>query len=136
MLILLAGLGACEFQAPEKIAISEAWVRSMPPGTKLTAAYFDITNNGTEEIKVIGAGAAEFSSATIHKTVVTEGVVSMVEMEEMVIDPGETVRLTPGGRHLMLMGGKFEEIPKDCCALRIEIEDQLPVLFYARLNRH
>jgi copper(I)-binding protein len=135
LLILLAGLGACEFQAPEKIVVDEAWVRSMPPGTKMTAAYFNITNNGTEEIRIIGAGAAEFSSATFHKSVVTDGVASMVEIKEMVIDPGETVSLIPGGKHMMLTGGKFDEIPVNCCALRLEVEDELPVLFYARLNR-
>ena len=35
-----------------------------------------------------------------------DGVMSMMRIEELVIEPGETVMLKPGGFHVMLMGLK------------------------------
>ena len=136
LLLLPVVFSACGEINLEKYSVEEPWVRSMPPGSKMTAAYFTVTNNSDEAIRIIAAGAAEFSSATLHESVVTDGVASMVEIPVLTILPGESVSLEPGGKHMMLMGGRFEEIPKDCCALRLEIEDQQPLLFYAPLNRH
>ena len=89
----MLGLCACGEISLEKYSVEEAWVRSMPPGSKMTAAYFKVTNNSDETIRITGAGAAEFSSATLHESVITDGVASMVEIPVLVLNPGETVSL-------------------------------------------
>ena len=128
-------LSACGDKQADEITVDSAWVRSMPPGSNSTAAYFTIHNNTSEAIEVTGAGSAEFSSASLHNSVVTDGVAKMVKIPVLVVEPGESVSLEPGGKHLMLTGGKFTEIPVDCCALRLEFAVRTPLLFYAPLNR-
>ena len=130
-------LGACVAPELDDLTVESAWIRSMPPGSKMTAAYFKLTNNSTEVIRIIEVRSSEFSSASFHQTVISEeGVASMEEIPILELEPGDSVSLEPGGKHLMLMGGQFAEIPEECCVIRLEIEDRNPLMFHARMNRY
>ena len=133
--LIVLVLSACEDPKLAGLTVDSAWVRSMPPGSKTTAAYFTLNNNTTESIRVFEVKSVDFVSASLHNTVVKDDVVSMVEIPVLVLKPGESVSLEPGGKHLMLTGRKFGDIPADCCVLRLEIEDQDPLLFHAPINR-
>ena len=133
--VIVLVLGACDDPNSVGLTVDSAWVRSMPPGSKTTAAYFTLNNNTTETIRVIEARSVDFSSASLHNTVVKNGVVSMEEIPVLVLEPGESVSLEPGGKHLMLTGKQFADNPAGCCVLRLEIEGRDPLLFHAPINR-
>ena len=135
--LLVLVLGACVAPELDDLTVESAWIRSMPPGSKMTAAYFKLTNNSTEVIRIIEVKSSEFSSASFHQTVISEeGVASMEEIPILELKPGDSVSLEPGGKHLMLTGGQFAEIPEECCVIRLEIEDGNPLMFHARMNRY
>src|ERR1700751_3196844 len=86
------------------LVISQAWTRATPGGAKTGGGFVTIENKGTAPDKLIGASADGAGKIEVHEMVMNEGVMKMRPVERgLVIDPGKTVKLAPGGLHLMMM---------------------------------
>ena len=86
------------------ITVSAAWTRQTPPGAKVAGGYLTLTNKGTEPDRLIGGMAAFAGRVEIHEMAVTDGVMRMAPVEGgLVVPPGGTVVLKPGGFHVMFM---------------------------------
>lgn len=85
--------------APEGIAVTNA--RLMLPAVKGNpgAVYFDVANTGTEGRVIRAVSVAGAGSTMLHATV--DG--AMQEATQVLVSPGETVKLEPGGKHAMAM---------------------------------
>ena len=91
--------------AGENIVITDAWVREVPPGSNVSAAYMTIENRGdvSDKLMAISSDAAE--NIEIHISNVDEdGVAKMEMLKVLELPPGQKVELKPGGIHLMLIG--------------------------------
>lgn len=82
------------------------------PWTRATAGnvgvgYLTVTNKGTASDVLKGATVEGAGSVMIHQSVINDGMASMQPVGGgVVVSGGETVKLAPGGYHLMLMGLK------------------------------
>lgn len=86
------------------IEVSEAWTRQTPPRARAGGAYARITNTGEEADVLIGGSAPFAGRVEIHEMAVTDGVMTMRELDDgLSIPPGETVELRPGSFHVMLL---------------------------------
>lgn len=86
------------------IRISQPWARATPGGAKVAAGYLTITNTGRAADKLIGGTAAVSGAFELHDMTMTDGVMRMRRIEGgIVLAPGATVTLRPGGMHVMLM---------------------------------
>lgn len=111
-----AGLLACLLAATSvradevkagDLVISQAWARATPPGAKTGGGYLTIENKGSAPDKLIGASADVAGKIDVHQMTMTNGVMRMRPVEGgLTIDPGKTVKLAPGGYHLMMTGLK------------------------------
>lgn len=85
------------------VTIEDAWVRSSEYSAKaggMTGIFGKFTNNGTTNITIIGGETDMAKMVQVHEVV--DGM--MQEKEGgIVIKPGETVILEPGGLHIMIM---------------------------------
>lgn len=69
------------------------------------AAYFTVTNNGSETDRLISASAPVAHVVEIHEIKDNDGVKEMRPLEHgLEIPAGETVMLAPGGYHIMMIG--------------------------------
>jgi hypothetical protein len=96
---LLACAPAC---ACPGLEIEGAWIREVPPGAMMTAAYGRLTNRGSQLLVVDGGFSKDFASAELHRTVIENGMFRMVA-DRLELAPGASAALEPGGLHLMLM---------------------------------
>ena len=87
------------------LVIADPWVRAMPPGRPMTAGYLRVENTSSEPVRITGV-ASSVGNASLHETRTVEGKSSMRPVEELLIKPGDTLELAPGGLHIMLMGLK------------------------------
>jgi periplasmic copper chaperone A len=87
-------------QAPGLVA-QDAWVRATP-GTDMAAAYLTLRNVSTNPITVTGVQSPVAGMAMIHETKIQGGQSQMRPHEQLVVAPGKTVKLEPGGLHVML----------------------------------
>ncbi|MFC6746729.1 copper chaperone PCu(A)C [Methylobacterium persicinum] len=69
--------------------------------------YLSVTNTGAEPDTLTGGTFDEAGSVEIHSMSMEGGVMKMAPVENgLVVKPGETVTLKPGGLHLMFLGLK------------------------------
>jgi len=87
------------------IAVKDGFVRETP--LKVSAGYMSIVNNGKEEDALQSVTAPWADKIEMHDVKINDsGVLEMLPMGEIALKPGETVKLSPGGRHLMIYGLK------------------------------
>jgi periplasmic copper chaperone A len=98
---LLAAGGSAH--ADGKLGITDAWIRPPPPGATMLAGYATLSNTGDAPLTVLAVQSQGFRMASLHETIVDGDVSRMRELHRLVIEPGATVALRPGGKHLMLM---------------------------------
>jgi periplasmic copper chaperone A len=105
------------------LVISQAWSRATPRGAKVGGGFLTIENRGTAPDRLIGATAEVASKVEVHEMSMNNGVMTMRPLEKgLTIDPGKTVKLAPGGYHLMLMDLKSPLKPGDKLAITLEFE--------------
>lgn len=90
--------------------VSDAWIRAMPPGQPMTAAYLQLRNDG-EDVVVIDGVRSPVGDASLHETILVDGVSRMRAVPVLTLMPGESVSLAPGGMHIMLMGVATQPAP-------------------------
>lgn len=86
------------------LVITQAWSRATPPGAKIGAGYLTIENKGTTADRLTGITSEAAGKIEVHEMSMNNGVMKMRPVEGgLAIDPGKTVKLAPGGYHLMMM---------------------------------
>jgi len=82
--------------------VVQAWSRATPPGASSAAIYGLFENNSAHEMRVAEIRFAGAKHAMIHRTLEDEGMARMVH-GEILVPPGQSYELKPGGLHIMLM---------------------------------
>jgi len=96
-------LGLCLAQsAHAQVTVSQAWVRATVPGQKVAAAYMELTS--AKEATLVSAASPLAEVTEVHEMRMEDGVMKMRAAERIALPAGKTVRLEPGGYHVMLMG--------------------------------
>lgn len=86
------------------LVITQAWSRATPGGAKIAGGYLTIENKGGAPDRLIGGAGDIAGKVEVHEMAVTNGVMTMRPLDKgLAIEPGKTVKLAPGGYHLMLM---------------------------------
>ena len=81
-----------------------AWVRSMPPGTEVAAAYGRITNQSSQTMVITAIRSSVGEAAQIHDVIADGDQRRMVQLEAVSLAAGESAEFKPGGQHIMLLG--------------------------------
>ncbi len=124
---LIAGVLATAARAEDvkagDLVISQAWSRATPGGAKIGGGYLTIENKGSAPDKLIGASADGAGKIEVHEMVMNGGVMKMRPVEGgLTIDPGKTIKLGPGGYHLMMMDLKSPLKQGDKMPVTLEFE--------------
>lgn len=107
-----------------KLEITDAWIKNLPMVVPMRAGYMDIYNNQAQTIKIDWLKSESFTRIEIHRSVEKDGLTRMLPVSVLAISPGETVRLAPGGIHLMMMNPLKTLVPGDYCVVTIGFDDQ------------
>ncbi|UVO40078.1 copper chaperone PCu(A)C [Bradyrhizobium arachidis] len=105
------------------LVISQAWSRATPGGAKVAGGFLTIENKGTVPDRLVAVSAEIAGKAEVHEMAMDNGVMKMRPLDKgLVIGPGKTVKLAPGGNHLMLQDLKapFKEGEKVPVTLEFE----------------
>ncbi|WP_291868165.1 copper chaperone PCu(A)C [Bradyrhizobium sp.] len=105
------------------LVITKAWSRATPGGAKVAGGYLTIENKGAAADRLIGGSADVAGKFEVHEMAMNNGVMTMRHLEKgLVIEPGKTIRLAPGGYHLMLMDLKSPLKQGDKLPVTLEFE--------------
>jgi copper(I)-binding protein len=134
LILSLAGLVAlagCAQPQPSAtgggfITVGDAWARPAGAG-QASAAYLRITNGTLDEDTLVGASTSAAASASIHRTTTDANGMTGMEAARLPIPAGQTVRLEPGGYHVMLMGLTGDLTPGGQLELTLTFEHAGPL---------
>jgi periplasmic copper chaperone A len=130
-LILCATIFSCVVAAPARaedvktgdLVITQAWSRATPGGAKIAGGYLTIENKGSAPDRLIGGSADVADKVQVHEMATNNGVMTMRQLDQgLTIAPGKTVKLAPGGSHLMLLDLKGPLKQGDKVAVTLEFE--------------
>jgi periplasmic copper chaperone A len=126
--ILFLGALTCASASAEEVkagdlVITQAWSRATPGGAKVGGGYLTIENKGSTADRLIGGSADIAAKVQVHEMAMNNGVMTMRPIDKgLAIEPGKTVKLAPGGLHLMLLDLKSPLKQGDKVPLTLEFE--------------
>jgi copper(I)-binding protein len=85
------------------LTVTDAWVRAPQGAGGAAAAYLVMKNAGSTDDALLSVASATAGMATIHETVLQSGgMMGMQPVAKIDVPVGATVKLEPGGYHIML----------------------------------
>ncbi|HEU0225977.1 MAG TPA: copper chaperone PCu(A)C [Steroidobacteraceae bacterium] len=120
----------------DKLAVTDAWARTTPPGATMGAVYFKLHNGSGKSDRLLELKTLVTASASVHRTEIVEGMTRMREVSVLQVAPGEKLAFEPGGLHVMLMGlkGPLKQGQVFELALLFEVAGPVKVRVTARRN--
>lgn len=87
------------------LEIGHPWTRATPKGAEVAGGFLKITNNGTEDDRLLSISVEGLARVEIHEMKTENGVMSMRPLKDgLLIPAGATVELKPGSFHVMMFG--------------------------------
>ena len=125
--VLLSTLLAAPARAQEvkagDLVITQAWGRATPGGAKVAGGYLTIENKGSTPDRLIGGTVDVAAKVEVHEMATKNGVMTMRQLDSgLTIEPGKTVKLAPGGYHLMMLDLKSPLKKGDQLPVTLEFE--------------
>jgi copper(I)-binding protein len=85
------------------LEVDQPWSR--PAAAGMTGAGFmTLTNRGKVADALVSVESPAARKVEIHRSAMTNGVMSMQRQERVSLPPGRSLAFAPGGHHLMLIG--------------------------------
>jgi copper(I)-binding protein len=109
--------------AADDLTISGSYARAVPPGQTNSAAFMEITNASPETHALVGAESSVSTVAELHTHTMENGMMKMRRVDRIDLPAGNTVRLEPGGLHVMLIGLDRQLTPGEELDLTLIFED-------------
>jgi periplasmic copper chaperone A len=103
-LLLLTGLlSSCSNESGPPLFATDLELTAVMPGTSTSAAYLTLTNNSDALIRLTKVSSPQYGLIEIHESTVVDDIARMRLIDELEINPHQSVRLQRGGIHLMMM---------------------------------
>lgn len=91
------------------------------------AGYVTLRNDGAREVRFAKLQSDAFGAIEIHEMRDSGGMMRMRPVPNLVVQPGDTARLQPGGLHLMLFRPTGALADGDKVVVNLLIEDGAPL---------
>lgn len=102
--LFVATFAVTAASARADVTVDHPWVRGVVAGQTSTGAFMSIRS--TETTELIGVSSPMAASASLHRMVMADNMMSMEPMASLAIPAHGSVELKPGTYHVMLMGLK------------------------------
>jgi periplasmic copper chaperone A len=107
-------------EADKSVKVENAWVRAPVAGQKIAGAYLELTSARDAAMVAVSSPAA--ASVEMHSSSVEGGVMRMRAVPRIELKAGQTVKLAPGGLHLMLIDLKKPLKPGEKVPLTLSVQ--------------
>jgi hypothetical protein len=102
-LLTQAPVHAAEYRAGN-LVVAQPWSPPTPPVASVGAVYFSVTNSGPKADLLLSVTTPIAREVEIHESRTVQGSIQMRAVASVDCPPGVTVKISPGGLHVMLLG--------------------------------
>ncbi len=95
---LLVSCGQGDILFADKAVVNLSPVEGNP-----SAGYMDL-HGGRVDVELVGVTSDDVLRMEMHETTEENGMTSMAQLKSIPVPAGKTVKLEPGGKHLMIWG--------------------------------
>ena len=134
---LLFGFASCAavtLVSAEGLYAEQAYIRAMPPGQQITAAFLKLVNSTDRACVITGGSSPIASDLQIHEHQRSDGMMKMRPLESVTIEAGQSLLFKPGQLHLMLFGLQTPLVPGQQQVLALTTENCGSVLVEAEVR--
>jgi copper(I)-binding protein len=117
--LICAATGVSAQNAP--LQVSGAWARATVPGQVGTGAF--MTLQSQQDLQLVGASSAAAGVAQIHEMKLEGDTMRMRPMKALALPAHQSVALTPGGNHIMLMDLKQALAAGSTIQVELKLQD-------------
>ncbi len=106
------------------IMVNDPWVRAAPPNAPALAAFMQLENHSGKDIALVEATTSlPVARVELHRTMMADGMMKMVQQKEMPVAAHGNLVLEPGSWHIMLIGPKQVPVEGDSVVLTLRFSD-------------
>lgn len=109
--------------AADQVSIADAYVRAVPPGQPNSASFMTLTNGSGADIVLKGAESPAAKAVELHTHTMSDGMMRMRQVEKIDLPAGQSVKLQPGGLHVMMIGLQQALVPGEQIDLTLVFDD-------------
>jgi len=109
--------------AADAVRAQDPYARAVPPGLPNSAAFLTLTNSGSEDHALVAVQSDAAKVAEMHTHTMEGGMMRMRRVDRIDLPGGESIRLQPGGLHIMLIGLDHQLLPDETISLTLVFED-------------
>ena len=110
------------------VTVKEAYIREMPPGQPVTAAFMTLHNNGDEAVQLIAVSSEAAERVEIHAHRHDNGMMRMEQIDSVSVSAGGDFVFKPGDHHLMLIDLKRSLRAGEVVRLKLEFKGIEPLI--------
>lgn len=107
--------------AADLLAVREPWAKATVPGQKVGGVYMKLV--ARENLRLTGVKSAVAESAAVHQMKIENGMMRMRAVPFLELPAGRTVKLEPGGYHIMLFDIRQSLVAGQKLKLELTVED-------------
>ena len=133
-LVAFSGSALAE-SATDQVSVSDAYVRAVPPGQPNSASFMEITNGSSTDHALVGGSSPAAEVLELHTHTMEGGMMRMRQIEKIDLPAGQSVKLQPGGLHVMLIGLKQNLVPDENVPITLKYEDGSEVTIEAPVRK-
>jgi len=106
-----------------ELQVQNPYVRAVPPGAPVTAAFMELHNQGSEQRTLVAASSPASEVVELHTHTLVDGVMQMRRVESIQVPAQGKTLLKPGGLHLMLINLKETLAPGSQIEITLSLDD-------------
>ena len=108
---------------PGTITVGDAYARAVPPGQPNSAVFMTLTNPSDTPRALVSAQSPAAKTVELHTHVNEGGMMRMRRIERIEVPARGSVKLEPGGLHVMLIGLNDDLAPGSTVDLTLSFDD-------------
>lgn len=106
------------------IEVKQGFIRETIPGTSISSAYMTIQNTSSETVTLIGATSQVSKRLELHEHSMTNGMMKMRRVKNIVIPANSEIVLKPSGLHVMIFDLAKPLQDQDMVLINLIFEDK------------
>ncbi|WP_404418602.1 copper chaperone PCu(A)C [Marinospirillum sp.] len=107
----------------QELQVQDPYVRAVPPGSPVSAAFMELHNQGSEQRALVAASSPVSEVVELHTHTKVDGVMQMRRVESIEVPAEGKTLLEPGGLHLMLINLKETLTPGSQVEVTLTLDD-------------